>query len=273
MQPTDATKLWRPAILWTDPGSDVEYAERIYEDLPDDVDVELPMFHVGRTTRPDEWEALSDHLIEQGRNFIVLDNLMGVTGDTNEPTAVTNVFDGLTRLTNRGVPVVLLHHETEHGATNPGAAPMGASASVQKSRHWVQVRQSARRKLRGGNTVLVVQGNGLKQPQQIVAEPMPGPNYKILNRGPWVSARDEVEEKPKQERDKVILDRNADMAAYVVDNCQGKGVNATAKELAVKFDPAESTLRDSLMNGALSRLLDRKGSGGNTVWSRKVKPS
>jgi hypothetical protein len=58
MQPTDAAKLWKPVILWTDPGSDEEYGERICGHLPDGVDVDVPMFHVGRTTQADEWDAL-----------------------------------------------------------------------------------------------------------------------------------------------------------------------------------------------------------------------
>jgi hypothetical protein len=115
----------------------------------------------------------------------VVDNLMGVTGDTNDPGSVTTVFDGLTRLTNRGVPVVVIHHESEHSFSNPGGPPMGASVIVQKSRTWIQVRQTAKRKLRGGNTALVIQANSLSQPQQLVAEPMVGPNYRVLNPGAW----------------------------------------------------------------------------------------
>lgn len=42
MQPTDAAKLWKPVILWTDPGSDEEYGERICGHLPDGVDVDVP---------------------------------------------------------------------------------------------------------------------------------------------------------------------------------------------------------------------------------------
>lgn len=266
MQPTDTGKPWRPAILWTDPGSDEEYAERICEDLPEGEDVDVPMIHVGRTTTAAEWEALTDHLISQGHNFVVVDNLMGVTGDTNESGVVTTVFDGLTRLVNRGVPVVLLHHESEHGAANPGAPPMGASVTVQKSRVWVQVRQTAKRKLRGGNTALIVQGNALSQPQQVVTEPLPGPHYRVLNRGPW-EAKTEAEDKPKQKRKQETYDRNADMAQWIVDNCQSKGTNAAAQAVAEKFDRSHATCKDSIMRGALFKLLNRSGEGESAVWS------
>lgn len=265
MQPTNRTKVWRPAILWTDPGSDEEYAERIYPELPEEA--EIGIFHAGRTTRVDEWAALADHLITEGFNFVVVDNLQGVSGDTNESGTVTTVFDGLTKLTNRGVPVVVLHHESEKGKVIPGAAPMGTSTAVQKSRAWIQVRQTNRRGLRGGNTAMVIQSNALSQPQQLVAEPLTGPAYRVLNRGPWSPA--EAEDKPKEKRSKDTYDERAEMARWVVETCQGKGLNATASELAEKFGKSQATCKEQLMRGALFRLLERTGDGSSAVWSHK----
>ncbi len=204
MHPIDEARLWKPAILWTDPGSDEEYAERICRHLPDGVAVDIPMFHIGKTTVANEWEALTGFLLEEGFNFVVLDNLMGATGDTNNPDVVTTVFDGMTRLTNRGIPVVIIHHESEHGPSSPGRPPMGASVIVQKARTWIQVRQTAKRKLRGGSMELVIHSNALAQPQQVIAEPMTGPAYRVLNRGPW-----DTEDKPKPD----MLDQDAQVAA------------------------------------------------------------
>jgi AAA domain len=256
MQPTDSAKLRKPAILWTDPGSDEEYADRICQHLPEGVEVEIPMFHVGKTITANEWETLTESLIAEGFNCVVLDNLMGVTEDTNNPDAVTTVFDGMTRLTNRGIPVVVIHHESEHGASNTGGVPMGASVIVQKARTWIQVRQTAKRKLRGGNMVLVIHSNGLQQPQQLIAEPMTGPTYRVLNRGPWAT-----EDKPKSD------DENARVAAWIIDNCQGSGVNKVADELAIQFPSRKvSTWRLQLMRGELGTLLIRDGEGDNTSW-------
>jgi hypothetical protein len=265
MQPTDTTKLWKPAILWTDPGSDEEYADRIHTALAD-VDVAVPVYHIGRTARADEWEALTDHLLAEGHNFVVLDNLMGATGDTNDAAVMTTVFDGLTRLTTHGAPVVVVHHESEKGALIPGAPPMGASAAVQKSRVWIQVRQTAKRKLRGGNTALVIQSNLLEQPQEIVAEPMTGPDYRVLHRGPWVTRSEAEDDKPKPDRSKATLDTNLAIAQWVVSDCQGKGTNEAAPLIAARFGKAESTARDQLMRGAVSKLLTRTGEGKSTRW-------
>jgi hypothetical protein len=272
MQPTDRTKLWKPVILWTDPASDQEYGERMYGigGLPHDVAV--ASFHIGRTTRADEWDALVDCLITEGFNFVVLDNLMGVTGDTNDPSPLTTVFEGLTKLTSRGVAVVVLHHESEHGVVNAGAPPMGNSVIVQKSRTWIQVRQTAQRGLRGGNTALVIRANSLEQPQQVICEPLPGPNFRVIQRGPWVTRSDEsdADPKPKQQRSKEKLDMNAQMADWVVKNCQGLGSNKAAPMLGKQFGKAASTSRDLLTgNGAVAQLLNRDGSGDGTKWSRK----
>ena len=245
MQPTDTTKLWKPAILWTDPGSDEEYGERIGNHLPDGVDVEVPMFYVGRTTDSKEWDALVRYVLAEGFNFVVVDNLMGVTGDTNESTAVTTVLDGLTKLTNAGVAVVALHHQSEHGPATPGAAPMGASVIVQKARTWIQVRQSAKRKLRGGNTVLVIQANALKQPQQLVAEPLTGPNYRMLNRGPW--------------SDDTAPEAEFDAAKWVVANCQGMNQQQAKDKLAAHL---------GITPGAARKRIQRSGAiQKGTTWT------
>lgn len=270
MQPSDPTKLWKPAILWTDPGSDEEYGDRIHKALPDGVDIDVPAYHIGRTVRAEEWEELTAHLLDEGHNFIVVDNLMGTTGDTNDASVVTTVFDGLTRLTSQGVPVVVLHHESEKGVSQKGSTPMGASVAVQKSRVWIQVRQTTKKRLRGGNTGLIIQSNALEQPQQIVAEPMQGPDYRVLNRGPWVGSKDpdNTEEKPKQKRSDETFDQNMAAARFLVEKCQGMGVRRAAEALAEAFPGRkQSTWKDQLSRGAVANLVNRTGEGDNTRWS------
>ncbi len=275
MQPTDPTKVWKPVILWTDPGSDEEYGERWFDYIPEIREtVDIPVYQLGRTATAAEWEALTDELIAEGFNFVVLDNLMGVTGDTNNTEVCTTVFDGLTRLTNRNIPVVVLHHESEHGYSAPGATPMGSSVIVQKSRVWIQVRQTARRQLRGGNTQLIIQGNSLRQPMEIVADPEHGPCYTVKQKlRPWVVDRQKDDEpnavvKPKQQRSKETLDRNAEVADWIVTNCQGVGLNKAAEKVAAEFDGKASSWRQNISQGALSKLLVRTGGDTSTVWKR-----
>jgi hypothetical protein len=114
---------------------------------------------------------------------------------------------------------------------------------------------------------MVIQSNSLDQPQQVVAEPLTGPAYRIVNRGPWVPA--ETEEKPKENRSKETYDERADMARWVVDNCQGIGLNAAGEKLAAEFGKSASTCREQLMRGSVSALLTRKGKDRTTTWSLK----
>ena len=261
LQPTDKTKLWRPAILWTDPGSDEEYGDRLHNALPEGVDLDVPVCHIGRTARPEEWEELGDQLLDRGYNFVVLDNLMGATGDTNDAAALTAVFDGLTRLTSRAIPVVVIHHESEKGKPVVGAPPMGLSMVKQKCRAWIQVRQTSRRRLRGGNTALIVDSNWLEQPQEIVAEPMAGPDYRVLSRGLWGDRAEAEDGQPRQRSSD-----EAEWASYVVEHCQGMGVNKTAQALSGKIGQSRDTWKKRLTEGALSKLLARDGESDDTVW-------
>nr|WP_280142735.1 AAA family ATPase [Amycolatopsis rubida] len=268
MEPVDRSKLWRPAILCTDPGSEEEYGERIYPYAESD---DLGFYYIGRTARPEEWEALTEHLIAEGRNFVVLDNLMGATGDTNAAEAMTTVFDGLTRLTRIGIPVVVLHHETEKGAYVTGAPPMGLSNSVQKSRVWIQVRQTNRRKFRGGNLAMIIRGNRLDQDQELIASPGPGTDQQVISRGPWDSKDDQDEGKTakKRKRAQDTQDARLAQAEWVVANCQGMGLSDTAQALADQFGKTKASAREALMRGALSGLVSRTGDGAEAAWSRK----
>jgi AAA domain len=260
MQPTDPNKIWKPAILWTDPGSNQEYAERMHLH-----GVEVDTFYIGMTTWAAEWKALAEHLLAEGYNFVVLDNLMGATGDTNDAKAQTIVFDGLTILTSQGVPVVVIDHETEKGKITLGATPMGRGVAIQKSRMWIQVRKTAKRQLRGGNTALIIQGNALPRPMQIVAETLAGPDYHVLKHLPWDST-DQNDDKPEPAP---LDDKNAQIAAWVVNNCQGAGLNATAEKIAAEFGLGVDTRRQHLMkNGCLGKLLRRTGDGNAAVWRR-----
>lgn len=268
MQPVDKSKLWRPAIVSTDPGTLQDYGEQIFETIPNPTGDEVDLFEGALTLDPTRWELFADEVVANGNNFVVLDNLMGLTGDTNSSERCTVVFDAMAKLNSQGIPTVLLHHESEHGFSATGANPMGSSVIVQKSRQWIQVRQTNRKGLRGGNTAMIIRGNRLEQPQQLVAAPMAGPNFKVLNRGAWESTT--VEAVKKQDRTKTTLDANADMANWVVDNCQGKSLRAAADALAKEF-PTHSagTHRNSLSGGSLSKLVNRSG----TTWTRVVTPA
>ncbi|MDV3127593.1 helicase RepA family protein [Mycobacterium sp. 21AC1] len=261
MTPVDPAKLWKPAVLWTDPDSGREYGTRLHKEGGLPPEAEVSMFHLGRTARTVEWDSLTDGLLAEGFNFVVLDNLMGATGDTNDAAALTTVFDGLTKLTNRGIPVVVLHHESEHGYSVAGAKPMGLSISTQKARAWIQVRKTNRKGLRGGNTACIIDGNGMTQPQQLVAVPQAGPFYRLVQRGPWGDSDD----KPKQQRSKDRLDDGADLLAWLNTNCKGATVRDAAAKVAAHLGITESSAKQKINRAGI-----RKGETDKQTWVHRV---
>ncbi len=271
LQPTDPGKEWRPAVLATDPGADGEYAERIDAGSPEGVDLEVPTYFIGMTKRADEWEALTDHLIAEGYNFVVLDNLMGASGDTNNTEACTVVFDGLNRLVSKGIPVVVLHHETEHrGKTEIGAPPMGSSVVVQKPRVWAQVRKTNRKALRGGNVGIYVQGNKLDQPYDLIVKPADtglAPVFSVVGRSVFDAETGEPATK-KQNRDKGTMDRRSDEADWIVEHCQGLSQRDAAKA-ATDADAFGREVNDRYIGRYLvGSVLTRKAGPNGTVWAR-----
>ena len=76
---------------------------------------------------------------------------------------------------------------------------------------------------------------------------------------------------PRSNRSPDRLEKNAEIADWVVKNCQGVGVNDVAKHIAKEFPGIkESTRRNQLLQGPLSRMLERNGKGGSTAWTRKT---
>lgn len=263
-QPTNPNKEWHPVILGTDPGTADEYALRLHAgaELANASPIEVPLYFIGRTAQAPEWDALASRLMDEGYNFVVLDNLMGATGDTNDAVAQTTVFDGLTRFTNVGIPVLVVHHESQHGGkASPGAPPMGLSTSVQKSRTWIQARQSERKAHRGGNLVLYVQSNALDQPYEITAEPRgtgDAPDYRVVNRA-------KIEPRIPEQRAPEVLDRNDQVASYIVDHCTRLSQRQAAEKVAEIFGGSKGTWRNSISSGALSKMVKLGADGWERV--------
>jgi len=60
---------------------------------------------------------------------------------------------------------------------------------------------------------------------------------------------------------------NASIAKWIVDNCQGVGVNETGRRVAKKFGGEGNSRITSLKpRGSLRSLLKIAGEGDNTVW-------
>lgn len=53
----------------------------------------------------------------------------------------------------------------------------------------------------------------------------------------------------QRDRDQATLDKNAEIAHWIVAECQGKGRNATASAVAAKFGGSDATVRTHLSKG------------------------
>ncbi len=120
---------------------------------------------------------------------------------------------------------------------------------------------------------MIIQGNSLRQPMEIVADPEHGPCYTVKQKlRPWVVEKQKddnaQEENPKQQRDKATLDRNAEVADWIVTNCQRVSMNQTAEKVSAVFGGKASSWRQSILKGALSKLLIRTGEDTSTEWKR-----
>jgi len=74
----------------------------------------------------------------------------------------------------------------------------------------------------------------------------------------------------KWDRSPERLDDNATIAKWIVDNCQGVGVNDTGKRVAGQFGGTPGSRTTSLKpRGSLHPLLQRSGEGGSTAWQLK----
>jgi hypothetical protein len=199
----------------------------------------------------------------EGHNVVVIDNLTQVLdGSINEDAVVRRCFEGIRRFTHAGIAVVIVGHSSDKSGTNgyKPETPMGSSYITQAVRWLGFVRRT-----RNKNLALRTYGNN-GYGAELVLRPEAGARFSVVGR---TDTADSIAE--ARQRDKGTLDRTAEQARFVVEHCQGLGVNKAAEKLAAKFDGVSTTYRNSLSNGRLKALLSRVGTGDSTVWELDLK--
>ncbi|MFL6051310.1 MAG: AAA family ATPase [Actinoallomurus sp.] len=256
-RPVPQDREFSVAICWTDDGGDVEYGERIRTVLPDEMVPKVDLYGLSTMESRDDWRKLFEEVMEDGHNFVIIDNLSQcVDGSVNNDADVRRFYEGVRQFTRAGIPVVIIAHSTDKAGPNgyKPEKPMGSSYITQAVRWRCFVRRS-----RKDNLILKFIGNHAS-PHEITVKHGAGARFEVL------AAAESTE--ITQKRDKERLDRNALMAQWVVENCQGIGVNQAGRMLAEKFGGAESTQQKALKaGGSLAALLSRFGEGPQTVWS------
>ena len=228
-------------IITTDPSDIGQWAKRGRDLGVADEAWELITF------TPERWEYYADLADGVDSRLLVFDNITsGIEGPINDADP-SSILGPLGRIVSAGTPVVVIAHSGK--SNSPG--PMGPTAYKAWRRHGIHVTGS------GDHRTLRRAGNLGSFPEVVVHGIAMGAAVEY-KRAEGQSSRNRSPER---------LDHNAEIARWVVTNCQGKGVNEVGKLVAAEFGGKEGSRQTSLKTGALSKVLNRRGEGGSTVWT------
>jgi hypothetical protein len=249
-RPAPQDRDFSVALCWCDDGDRATYARQIREVLPDGSAAQVGFYTMPPMTA-DRWDALYDLVIAKRHSLVVIDNLtQAMEGNINSQEDVGRFFHGVRRFTRAGIPVVIIGHSSDKVGQNGYAPdkPMGSSA-IRGSVRWLcYVKRSNK-----GNLTLTFTGNHA-EPHKIIIKHGAGARFEVLSSADADQMGAEAENR-KRQRDAATLDKNKQMAEWVVANCQGMSQRQTAEKLAAQFGGSASSLQSSLSVRALSKLL------------------
>lgn len=231
-------------VISTDPSDKAQWANKGHDLKVADDAWELITFTSER------WEYYADLAAGLDARLLVFDNITsGLDGPINEADP-SSLLGPLGRISDAGTPVVAIAHSAKGGSSGP----MGPTAYMAWRRHGIHVKGN------GDRRVLQRAGNLGSWPDVVV-------NGKAKGAAVQYSLADD-QPKLGRSRSSERLDENAEIARWVVATCQRVGVNEVAKRIAAEFPGVkESTRRNQLLQGPLSKMLKHDGKGGSTVWS------
>ncbi|WP_373195277.1 AAA family ATPase [Mycobacterium marinum] len=228
------------AIVVTDPSDEIQWAKKA-------LDLEVEDWEIIKFS-PERWEGIGELATSMECPLLVFDNITGAIeeGTINEadPNAILRPL-GL--IIAEGTPVVVIHHSDKSGRKDQ----MGPTAYKAWRRHGIHITGSGERR------TLTREGNFGRFPDVVVHGTARGAAVEYT----------QAEGQSSRNRSPDRLDQNAEIARWVVTDCQRKGVNEVGKLVAAKFGGKEGSRQTSLKRGALSKLLKRRGEGGSTEWS------
>lgn len=197
------------------------------------------------------WDAYETLATESQAKLVVFDNITSALDEGINEANPNDILGPLTRILSSGTPVVVIHHSGKGGSRDP----MGPTAYQAWRRHGVHVsgKGESRTLTRAGNL---------------------GAWDKVQVRGSELGSAVQFEidktRAGKRDRSPERLDSNATIAKWIVDNCQGVGVNETGKRVAEQFGGTPGSRTTALKSKSpIHALLERTGEGGSTVWRLK----
>jgi hypothetical protein len=242
-EPVTTDRQGPVVIIASDPSDVSQWAKKARDLQVGDDDWEFAAF------TPERWDAYEDLADGLECRLLVFDNITSALEGPINDADPTVILAPLGRIATAGTPVVVIAHSGKGG----GVGPMGPTAYKAWRRHGINVSGRADRRTlkRSGNlgswSDVIVNGTRI---------------------GAAVEYRLADGDTNKPNRAPETMDRNNDIADWLVLNCQGMTRNATAAAIAQTFYGSAGSYRTSLSSGPLSRLLKRTVEGGSTVWTR-----
>ncbi|WP_435592028.1 AAA family ATPase [Nocardia sp. bgisy118] len=261
-KPVPQDRAFSVAVCWTDDMGAQEYSTRIRTVMPADEAPDVRFYHLPIMRTPDMWQALYERVMSDGHNFVVIDNLaQTLNGSINDDAEVRKFFDGVRLFVRAGIPVVIVAHSSDKAGVNgfKPETPMGSAYITQAVRWRVFVRRSKR-----GNVTLKLMGNHA-EPYEMTLYHGAGARFEVID-VKTAEALKASAEGAARARGKATLDHNAEVADWIVANCQGLSVMDVARKLEPEFGGKVNSYKRWLnQEGKLGMLLERDG----TTWKRR----
>lgn len=228
------------AIVVTDPSDEIQWAKKA-------VELGVDNWEIIRFS-PERWGGIEDLATSMDCPLLVFDNITGALEEGLNEADPNAILRPLGLIIAEGTPVVVIHHSDKVGRKDP----MGPTAYKAWRRHGIHITGSGERR------TLTRKGNFGSFPDVVVHGTARGAavEYKLAEGQPT----------SRSNRSTDRLDENAEIARWIVENCQGVGVNEVGRQVAAKFGGAVGSRQTSLKQDTLSELLKRTGKGGSTRW-------
>jgi len=236
----------RVAFLVTDPGAKYELAKRVKAMGMDRQRIVVMSFYA-----PGDWEAWKNMLGKiknEGTNVaVIVDNTTDLANDANSPREVKLITDGLRMWTEDGVAVINIHH------MNKGSVYGKSSFGSIIWRKWARAELTLTGKPAGAYRKLEVVSNSAPATEwELAYDPSSSPAFTVISAGEAM--------KRERQRDKERLDHNAEIARWIVGNCQGiASVSEVARKVAGKFTGKIEAHRRQINRNAYPVTHDEQG--------------
>jgi hypothetical protein len=241
------------AFLFTDPGGQYALAERVKRAGLDTNRIIGAPFWAPRDL--DGWKNAGEMLKNAGVDVAIIDNTTDVAEDANGPREVKAVTDGMRLWTESGISLLNINHLNKGGPW--GKSGFGSVLWEKWSRCKLTLRGNPRSSRR---TLQVMPNNAPASDFELEFNPDHFPAFTV---------RGEVEPVSKDRENRKTLEKNQEVAEWLVKNCQGiKNVSEVSRKLHDQFpDKTDGSHRQYLKvgeNGKSKYPVVHDGQGG---WS------